>query len=141
MGNLLSCDDLERQRQCILRAPLVVRDREYLSAADVIVDDSGTPDATLPILAHVSSLIEALRLGCRYELVYQLLLQLSLTASGVKVDVTWSRDEMLVCNFRVPCVYVYVFIVLLVLCFTRYCIEWDLLPHPLSCIWTMQHTL
>ena len=62
-GNPLSENELERRREFILRAPLVMRDREYPFAEDLIVDDSGAPDATLPVLAKVSSLIEVLRLG------------------------------------------------------------------------------
>ena len=78
---------------------LVFRDREYPFAEDLIVDDSGAPDATLPVLAKVSSLIEVLRLGGYYELVYQLWSQFTWTASRTNVDVTWSRYEVLVGNF------------------------------------------
>ena len=60
------------------------------------MDDSGIPDATLPVLAKVSSLIEVLRLGGPYELVHQLWSQFTLTASRVNSDVTWSRGEVLV---------------------------------------------
>ena len=35
-----------------------MRDREYPFAKDLIGDDFGAPDATLPVLAKVSSLIE-----------------------------------------------------------------------------------
>ena len=66
-GNPLSESELE-----VLRGPLVVRDREYLYAEDSIVDESGALDATLPVVAKVSSLIEVLRLGGPYELVSQL---------------------------------------------------------------------
>ena len=71
-GNPLSESELERRREFILRGPLVIRDREYPFAEDLIVDDSGAPDATLPVLAKVSSLIEVLRLGGTYEPVHQL---------------------------------------------------------------------
>ena len=71
-GNPLSESERKRQRERILRGRLVIRDREYPFAEDVFVDDSGVPDATLPVLAQVSSLIEVLQLGGPYELVYQL---------------------------------------------------------------------
>ena len=60
-GNPLSESELERRKERILRGPLVVRDREYLFAEDLIVDESGSPDATFPVVAKVSSLIEILR--------------------------------------------------------------------------------
>ena len=58
--------------EIIVRGPLVIRDREYPFAEGLIVDNSGAPDATLPVLAKVSSLIEVLRLSGPYELVHQL---------------------------------------------------------------------
>ena len=54
-GNPLSESELERRREHILRGPLVVRDREYPFAEDLIIDESGAPDATLPVVAKVSS--------------------------------------------------------------------------------------
>ena len=90
-GNPLSESELE-----VLRGPLVVRDREYPFAEDSIVDESGALDATLPVVAKVSSLIEVLRLGGPYELVSQLWSQFTLIASRVNIDVAWSRDEVLV---------------------------------------------
>ena len=95
-GNPLNKSELERRWESIIRGPLVLRDREYLFAEDLIVDDSVAPDAKLPVLAKVSSLIELLRLGGSYELVHQLWSQLTLTASRVNIDVTWSRDDVLV---------------------------------------------
>ena len=53
-------------------------------------------------MAEVSSFIEVLRLGGNYELVYQLWAQLTLSAVRVKVDVTWSRDEVLLLFPFVP---------------------------------------
>ena len=50
-------------------------------------------------MAKVSSLIEVLRLGGSYELVYQFWAQFTLSAVRVKVDVTWSRDEVLVGSY------------------------------------------
>ena len=71
-GNPFSEGELERLRERILRGPPVNRDREYPLAEDLNVDDSGDLDATLPVLAKVSSLIEVLQLGSPYELFYQL---------------------------------------------------------------------
>ena len=95
-GNPLSESELERRREHILRGPLVVRDREYHFAEDLIIDESGAPDATLPVVAKVSSLIETLRLGGPYELVSQLWSHFTLIASRVNIEVAWSRDEVLV---------------------------------------------
>ena len=95
-GNPLSESELERRREHILRGPLVVRDREYPFAEDLIIDESGAPDATLPVVSKVSSLIETLRLGGPYELVSQLWSQFTLIVSRVNIEVAWSRDEVLV---------------------------------------------
>ena len=72
------------------------------------------PGATLPVLVKVSSLIEVLRLGGPYELVYQLWSQFTLTASRKNNHVTWSLDEVLVGNILVL-VYVSICTCLLVL--------------------------
>ena len=98
-GNPLSASELERRKEFILRGPLVIRDREYPFAEDLIVDDSVAPDVTLPVLAKVSSLTEALRLGGPYELAHQLWSQFTLIAGRVNIDVAWSCDEMLAGNF------------------------------------------
>ena len=95
-GNAMRDEEVARQRDRIMRGPLVVRDREYLFAEDLIADSSGTVDASLPVLAKVSSLVEVLRLGGSYELAHHLWSQFTLVASQVNVDVTWSRDEVLV---------------------------------------------
>ena len=94
-GNPLTESELERRRESVLRGPLVIRDREYPFAEDLIVDDSGAPDAKLPVLANVSSLVEVLRLGGYYELIHQLWSQFTLSASRVNIDVTWSGDKVL----------------------------------------------
>ena len=94
-GNPLSKSELERRKEHILRGPLVVRDREFSFAEDLIVDESGAPNATLPVVAKVSSLIEILRMGGPYELVNQLWSQFTLIASRVNIDVAWSRVEVL----------------------------------------------
>ena len=86
----------KRQRERIMRVPLVVRDREYPFSEDVLVDETGAVDPNLGVMAKVSSLIEVLRLGGSYELVYRLWAQFTLSAVRVNVDVTWSRDEVLV---------------------------------------------
>ena len=96
-GNHLSESELERRKEHILRGLLAVRDREYPVTEDLIVDESGALDATLPVVAKVSALIEVLRLGGPYELVSQLWSQFTLIASRVNIDVAWSRDEELVC--------------------------------------------
>ena len=98
-GNPLSESELERRREYILRGLLVVRDREYPFAEDLIVDESGAPDATLPVVAKMSSLIEVLRLGGPYKLESQLWSQFTLIASRVNIDVEWSRDEVLLGSF------------------------------------------
>ena len=95
-GNPLSESELERRREHILRSPLVVRDRECPFAEDLIIDESGAPDATLPVVSKVSSLSETLRLGAPYELVSQLWSQFTLIAGRVNIEVAWSRDEVLV---------------------------------------------
>ena len=53
-GNSLSGNELGRQKERILRCSLVTRYREYPSAEDLIVDDSGAPDAILQFLTKVS---------------------------------------------------------------------------------------
>ena len=54
-GNVMSPADVERQREKIMRAPLVVRDREYPFSEDVIVDETGAVDPNLGVMAKVSS--------------------------------------------------------------------------------------
>ena len=92
----MSPAEVERQRKRIMRAPLVVRDREYPFSEDVIVDETGAVDPNLGVMAKVSSLIAVLRLSGSFELVYQLWAQFTLSALRVNVDVSWSRDEVLV---------------------------------------------
>ena len=62
-GNAMTDEEVARQRDRILKGPQVVRDREYPFAEDLIANSSGTVDASLPVLAKVSSLVEVLRLG------------------------------------------------------------------------------
>ena len=87
-GNVMSPAEVERQREKIMRAPLVVRDREYPFSEDAIVDETGAVNPNLGVMAKVSSLIEVLRLGGSYELVYRLWAQFALSAVCVNVDVT-----------------------------------------------------
>ena len=53
-GKPLTQDEPERQREKILRAPLVVRDREYPHREDLNPDASGNTDPQLPELAKIS---------------------------------------------------------------------------------------
>ena len=95
-GNAMSQAEVERQRERIMWASLVMRDREYPFSEDVIVDETGAVDPTLGVMAKVSSVIEVLRLGGSYELVYRLWAQFTLSAVRVNVDDMWSGDEVLV---------------------------------------------
>ena len=70
-GNPLPEDELERHREKILLAPLVVRDREHPFREDLIPSASGNVDPQLPMLEKVSCFIDALRLGGSYELARQ----------------------------------------------------------------------
>ena len=96
----MSPAEVERQREKIMRGPLVVRDMEYPFSEDVIVDETGALDPNLGVMAKVSSLIEVLRLRGSYELVYRLWAQFTLSAVRVNVDGTWSRDEFFVSSYR-----------------------------------------
>ena len=97
--NNMSPAEVKRHREKIMRAPLVVRDREHPFSEDVIVDETGAVDPIFGVMAKVSSLIQVLRVGRSYELVYQLWAQFTRSAVRVNVDVTWSRDEVLVSSF------------------------------------------
>ena len=101
-GKPLTEEELERQRDKILWAPLVVRDRKYPFREDLIPDASGKTDPQLPVLAKVSSLVDVLQLGGSNELVERLWERFVLTASRVNVSVTWSRNEVLVSSVCPP---------------------------------------
>ena len=134
-GNPLSESELEWQKEHILRGPLVVPDREYPFTEDLIVDDeSGAPDATLPVLAKVSSLIEILRLGRPYELVNQMWSQFTLIASRVNIDVAWSRDKVLV-GIVLLLVATYTCSLAYWCCILVDHLEWNVPPHRCSCVW------
>ena len=65
-GNAMSPAEVERQREKIIWAPLVMRDREYPFSENVIVDETGAVDPNLGVMAKGSSLNELMRLGGRY---------------------------------------------------------------------------
>ena len=88
--------EVRRQQERIKRAFLVVRGRAYPFSEDVIVDETGAVDPTFGIKAKVSFLTNVLRLGGSFELVNQFRAQFTLTAVRFNVDVSWSRDEVLV---------------------------------------------
>ena len=101
-GNPIPEDELERQREMIMLAPLVVRDREYPFREDLIPDASGNVDPQLPMLAKVSCLTDVLQLGGSYELVEKLWERFVLTAGQINVTVAWSREEALVSSVLSP---------------------------------------
>ena len=133
-GNPLSESELERRKEHILRGLLVVRDREYPFAEDLIVDGSGAPDATLPVVAKVSSLIEILRLGGPYELMNQSWSQFMLIASRVNIDVAWSRDEVLV-GIVLLLIATYTCSLAYWCCVLNDHLEWNVPTHTFSCVW------
>ena len=61
-GNPLEEDELQRQRESILKGPLVVRDQEHPFAEDLIADEAGVIDPQLPVLTKVSCLVDALKM-------------------------------------------------------------------------------
>ena len=71
-GNPMKEEEGEWQREQILRAPQVVRDREYSLSKDLIVYGSVSNDVSFPMLAKPSALVKGLRLDGSYELVHQL---------------------------------------------------------------------
>ena len=81
-------EEIERQRERILKAPQLVRNREYHSSEDLIVESPSSVDVSLPVvLSKVSVLVEALRLSGSFELVHQLWSQFTPVAGPVNVDV------------------------------------------------------
>ena len=95
-GNPLPGDELERQREKVLRAPFVVQDREYPFRKELIPDASGNVDQELPMLGKVSCLIDTVQLGGSYELEQKLWERFVLTTSRINVTIAWSRHEVLV---------------------------------------------
>ena len=121
-GNPLSEDELERQREKIQKGPLVVRDREHPFAEDLITDEAGVIDPQLPVLAKVSCLADAMKMGGSYGLIEKLLAQFALTAWPVNRELAWRRDEVLVgsVDFRKPFVSLLIHIVVLILVYVFY---------------------
>ena len=125
---------------------LVIRDREHPFAENLIGDDSGAPDATLPVLAKVLSLIDVLQSGGTYDLVYQLWSQFTMIASRMNVNVAWFRDQVLVSNFLFH-VSVYLCALASWCCVLVNHFEWDVSPYPFSCFrvgegaWSVQHRI
>ena len=101
-GTPLTENELERQRDKILRAPLVVRDRGYPYREDLIPVASGNTGPQLLVLAKVSSLVDVLQLCGSYELVERLWERFVLIASRINVSVSWSRNEVLVSSVCPP---------------------------------------
>ena len=116
-GNPLPEDELERQREKIQKGPLVVRDREYPFAEDLICDEAGVVDPQLPVLTKVSCLVVALKMRGSYGLIEKLWAQIVLTAAPVNREVAWTRDEVLVgsVEFRNPLVSFLIHLVVLLL--------------------------
>ena len=117
-GKPLTEDELERQREKILRSPSVVRDREYPFREDLIPDAHGNTEPQLPVLAMVSSLVDVLQLGGSYQLFERLWERFVSTASRVNVSVAWSHEEVLVssvcppehmCRLLVTCLLIHLF--------------------------------
>ena len=101
----------------------------------------------LPVVARMSSLIEVMRLGGFYELLPQL--RSPVTASRVNIDVTWSRDEVLVDKFLFhvstnSCALTFWLIIPFGAIFVNY-FEREVPPHPFWCVrlgegaWAVQH--
>ena len=88
-GNAMSPAEVERQRERIMRAPSVARDKEYPFSEDVLVDETVAVDTSPGIMDTCCGLIEVPRLDESYELVYQLWAQFTLSAVRVNVGVTW----------------------------------------------------
>ena len=95
-GNARSPAEIEQQQEKVMKAPLVVRDRENPFSKDVLVYETGAVDPSIGVVAKVSSLTEVLSPGESYEVVYQFWALFTLSAVRVNVEVTWSRDEFLV---------------------------------------------
>ena len=101
-GNPLSEAELESQGQKFREGPLVVRDREHPFGEDWTTDEAGVVDLQLPVLTKVSCLVDALSMGCNFELVEKLWRQFVLTVGPFTTEVACTCDEVLVSslNFR-----------------------------------------
>ena len=89
-GRPLADEELDRQRESILRGLLVKLDKEYPFPEDLIVGDDGAVDPQLPITAKVASLVSVLLHGGPYELVESLWGQFASTAARANFNVSWS---------------------------------------------------
>ena len=49
-GNAISLAEMKRQREKVMKVPLVVRDSEYPFSEDFIVDETGTVDPNLGVM-------------------------------------------------------------------------------------------
>ena len=67
--NPLTENQLERQREKILKCPILFRDQKYPFNGDLIVRGDGVVDPNLPVLVKVSSMVEVLHMGDSYFLV------------------------------------------------------------------------
>ena len=94
-GNPLSEDELQRQREKIRKCLLVVRDREYPFAEDLITDEAGVADPQLPLLTKVSCLVDALKMGGSYGQIQKLCAHFVQTAGLVNTEVALTLDEVL----------------------------------------------
>ena len=81
----------------------MVGDREHPFAEDSITNEANVVDPNLPVLTKVSCLVDALRMGGRYELLEKLWAQFVLTARPINIEVAWTHDEAVVgsVNFRI----------------------------------------
>ena len=133
-GNPLSEDELERQREEIQKDPLVVRDHEHPFAEDLITDEAGVIDPQLPVLAKLSCLVDAMKVGGSYGLVEKLWAQFVLTAGPVNAEVACTRDEVLVgsVDFRNRFVSFLIHIVVLFLVYHHY---WNVAPDFVTSCW------
>ena len=133
-GNPLTEDELERQREKIQKGPLVVRDREHPSTEDLISDEAGVVDPQLTVLAKVSCLVHALKMGGSYGLIEKLWAQFVLTTGPVNREAAWTRDEVVLSSvdFRNPFVSFLVHIVVLLLVYHHH---WIAAPNFNTSCW------
>ena len=77
-------------------------DSEHPFVEDLMAHGAGDVDTQLPDLRKLSCLVDALRMGGCYELVQKLTAQFVLTTGGGNIEVSWTRDEVVVgsVNFR-----------------------------------------
>ena len=138
-GNPFSEDELEHQKERIMKGPLVVRDREHPFAEDLITDEAGIVDPQLPVLTKVSYLVDALKMGGSYELIEKLWVQFVLTAVPVNTEVAWTRDEVFVGSkdFRNHFVSFLIHIVVLFLVNHR---NWNAAPNSFARGWLCERS-